>query len=156
MRITLIVALSLWPATLAVAQEEPLVPGTRVRVTAAQPPGEARVGMYQGLQGGLLEIEIDATRFSYQINDLTRLEVSRGHKPSIVGGVAGFVLGGAIGALALGCLANRDDYGVVCAGQNDTKFWTGAIGGGAVMGLLGAWLFRTERWVPIDIARLRR
>jgi len=156
MRIALIVLLSLWQVSASLAQDAPLLPGARVRVTSAKPPGEARVGMYQGLQGGLLELEANSTRFSYPLNEITRLELSRGHKPSIVGGVVGFVLGAGMGGFGLGCLANRDDYGVVCAGQNDTKFWVGAVGGGVLGGLLGAWLFREDRWVPIDLARLGR
>ena len=112
--------------------------------------------MYQGLQGGLLELEVNSTRFSYPLADITRLDVSRGYKPSLVGGVVGGILGAAMGGFGLGCLANRDDYGVVCAGQNDTKFWVGAVGGGVLGGLLGAWLFREDRWVRIDLARLGR
>lgn len=156
MRIALIVLLSLWQVSVSLAQDAPLLPGARVRVTSAQPPGEARVGMYQGLHGGLLELEANSTRFSYPLADITRLDVSRGYKPSLVGGVVGGILGAAMGGFVLGCLANRDDYGVICAGQNDTMLWTGVIGGGALMGFLGARLFRTERWARVDLAGLGR
>ncbi|HET6763371.1 MAG TPA: hypothetical protein VFH27_06855 [Longimicrobiaceae bacterium] len=64
---------------------------------------------------------------------------SRGY--SVVGGVAGFVVGAAAGG-ALGCLANRDDYGVFCGGQDDTKVFVGAALGAAVGAALGAVIFR--------------
>ena len=49
--------------------------------------------------------------------------------------MVGAVAGAAIGA-ALGCLANRDDYGVFCGGQSDTKAVIGAVVGAGA----GAWI----------------
>jgi hypothetical protein len=61
-------------------------------------------------------------------------------RPSVVGGVVGFVLGAAAGGL-VGCAANRDSYGVFCAGQNDTKVFVGAAIGGIAGATAGALIF---------------
>ncbi len=62
------------------------------------------------------------------------LEGSLIRRRTVTGGVIGFVVGAAAGAF-VGCLANRDDYGVLCGGQGDTKVLVGA-GVGAVVGAL--------------------
>jgi hypothetical protein len=72
-----------------------------------------------------------------------QLDASR-RKPSLLGGVVGFVVGGVAGGL-VGCSTNRDDYGVFCAGQSDTKVVLGAAAGGVVGGALGALLFGRNR-----------
>jgi membrane associated rhomboid family serine protease len=81
--------------------------------------------------------------------DVHRLEASLGRAPSVPGGIAGLVLGGAVGG-ALGCLANRDDYGVFCGGQRDAKVVVGAVLGGAVGAAVGAVALRRERWRPVE------
>jgi hypothetical protein len=60
---------------------------------------------------------------------------------SVAGGIGGFIVGGAAGG-ALGCLANKDSYGVFCGGQDDTKFVVGAALGAVVGAALGAMIFR--------------
>jgi len=62
---------------------------------------------------------------------------------SVAGGIGGFILGGVAGG-ALGCLANKDDYGVFCGGQDDTKVFVGAALGAAVGAALGAVIFRHD------------
>jgi hypothetical protein len=62
-------------------------------------------------------------------------------KPNVTGGIIGFVVGAAAGA-TVGCLANKDDYGVFCAGQNDTKVVVGALVGGVAGAAVGALLFK--------------
>lgn len=64
-------------------------------------------------------------------------------KPNVTGGIIGFVVGAAAGA-TVGCLANKDDYGVFCAGQNDTKVVVGALVGGAAGAAVGALLFKRK------------
>jgi hypothetical protein len=60
---------------------------------------------------------------------------------NVTGGIIGFVVGAAAGA-TVGCLANKDDYGVFCAGQNDTKVVVGALVGGVAGAAVGALLFK--------------
>lgn len=63
-----------------------------------------------------------------------------GRRPNTTGGIIGFVVGAAAGA-TVGCLANKDDYGVFCGGQDDTKVVVGAVIGGAVGAAVGALVF---------------
>lgn len=62
-------------------------------------------------------------------------------RPNYLAGAIGLVIGAGAGG-ALACLANRDDYGVYCAGQDDTKVAVGAAMGGVAGALAGALLFR--------------
>lgn len=66
-------------------------------------------------------------------------ELIAGRKLSVTGGVIGAVVGAAAG-VALACLANRDSYGVYCAGQDDAKLVIGGVIGAGVGGFIGAWL----------------
>lgn len=65
------------------------------------------------------------------------LDRSIAHRRSLAGGVAGFVVGAAAGAF-VGCLANRDDYGVLCGGQSDTRVFVGAAIGATAGALIGS------------------
>lgn len=62
-------------------------------------------------------------------------------RPNLLAGAIGLVVGAAAGG-ALACLDNRDDYGVYCGGQNDTKVAVGAALGGVAGAAAGAFLFR--------------
>jgi hypothetical protein len=66
-----------------------------------------------------------------------------GRRYSVAGGIGGLVLGAAAGG-ALGCLANKDGYGVFCGGQDDAKVVLGAAVGAAAGAVLGAVLFRHD------------
>ena len=94
----------------------------------------------------------DTSLLALRLAEISRVEVSRGRKSGIVGGVVGLLLGAAAGGV-LACTANRDDYGVFCGGQDDTKLVIGAAIGGAAGAALGALLFRRERWTPVAIPR---
>ena len=72
----------------------------------------------------------------------------------MVAGVVGAIAFAGIGGVAA-CAANRDSYGVFCAGQDDTKIVIGAVLGGLVGGTLGALLFRRDRWVTVDLTSRR-
>ncbi len=81
------------------------------------------------------------------------LEVSRGHAPGPVPTLAGLLLGTAVG-FALGCAANRDDYGVYCGGQSDATVLHGR-GPQGPGGAAGALLFRREQWAAVALPPLR-
>jgi hypothetical protein len=130
------------------AQGPALAVGTRVRVVERE-PGTTRVGVYRGLAPGGLTLGIDSTTLTIPRENILRLEQSLGRKPSVPAGIVGFLVGGLAGG-ALGCLANKDDYGVYCGGQDDTKVIVGAALGGIGGALLGAFLFRTERWHAVE------
>ena len=136
------------------AQADPVVIGSRLRITTTVGP-VTRIGIFQGTRDSSVLLQTPATSLTFPIGSISRVEVSSGRKLSKTGGVVGFLLGAGAGGFALGCLANRDDYGVLCGGQNDTKFVVGAVAGGLVGGAIGALLFRSERWRPVDLARIR-
>ena len=123
----------------------------RLRVTT---DAGLEVGAYRLLTDTTLVIA-SGTPTTIALSRISRLEYSRGRRASTASSVAGFFAGALVGGLA-GCAANRDDYGVFCGGQNDSKVVTGAAIGGAVgIGLAGA-LFKREHWRTIDVNELRR
>ena len=155
MRIPLAALALVWPLSTTLAQDIPqLTSRSRLRVTVTGPQARAQVGVYQALTDTTLVLSAGSSPLTFPLNSISRLELSRGHKASIPGGVVGFILGGAAGGV-IGCAVNTDDYGVFCAGQDDTKVYVGAALGGAIGAALGAFLFRRERWSPIDLAALK-
>lgn len=152
MRIALLAVVLLWPLGVLSAQElQPLTVGARVRVTIGGPVARVQIGTFQALLDTALLLKAGPSPLTISLDNIERLELSRGHKASVVGGVVGLVVGAAAGGFVLGGLANRDDYGVIGGGQDDTKLFVGAALGGVVGAVLGATLFRRERWVPVDL-----
>ena len=130
----------------------PLNPGTRIRVTVR--PSTTQVARFASLTGTeLLVTAADSTR-AIPLATIERLEASQGRSPGVVAGVVGAIAFAGIGGVAA-CAANRDSYGVFCAGQDDTKIVIGAVLGGLVGGTLGALLFRRDRWVTVDLTSRR-
>jgi hypothetical protein len=141
--------------SIAAAQEPgPPRPGDRVRVTLIQRAPLVRVGVLASVHGDALGLDTPLGSSVIPLATIRSLELSRGRRPNVPLGVAGLVLGAAAGG-AVGCLANRDSYGVFCAGQDDTKVIAGAVAGGVVLGAVGALVFRRERWATVDLAFLR-
>jgi MFS family permease len=154
MRIRLALLGLCWPLVSVGAQAVvQLTPATRLRVSAESPVGLVQTGSYRGLTDTTLALFTGGSLVTIPLADITRVEISRGRKPSLAGGIVGFVLGGAAGGV-VACTANRDDYGVFCGGQNDSKLVVGAALGGAVGAALGALLFRREKWRVVDVRQL--
>lgn len=127
-------------SALSAQQPSPSAPDSPLGVTVAAPDLWLPSGAFPAPGGApLLPGTVAAT--TVVPVGLTFQETRRARKPSVVGGVVGFVLGAAAGG-ALGCLANEDDYGVFCGGQDDRKVYLGAALGGVVGGTLGALLLR--------------
>ena len=146
-------------ASLAHAQaraydHDPLTADTRLRVRAEQSIVRVETGTYHALTDSTLVLSRDDALVTVPRASITRVEISRGRKPGVAGGMVGFLLGAAAGG-ALACAANRDDYGVFCGGQDDSKLIVGAALGGAAGAALGALLFRRERWKVVDAGQLR-
>jgi hypothetical protein len=155
MQIRLLVFAVCWPLVPLGAQDAvPLTADTRLRVTAEHGIARVETGTYHALTDTTLVLSCGASMITLPLASITRVEVSRGQKPNVAGGVVGFLLGAAAGG-ALACTANRDDYGVFCAGQDDSKLVLGAALGGVAGAALGALLFRKERWRVIDVSGLR-
>lgn len=154
MRLLLLVAVC-WPVGLLQAQDAHApITDARLRVTTEHPLLRVDIGTYQTLTDTTLVLSRGPARITLPLAGITRVEVSRGRKPSIVGGVVGFLVGAVAGG-ALACAANRDDYGVFCGGQDDSKVILGAAVGGVVGAGAGALLFRRERWRVTDLGPLR-
>ena len=118
--------------------------GQRVRITTSA-PGTTRVGTWRGADAANVSIQVDSTTLTIPRGTITRLEQSMGKKPNMAMGVIGLLFGAGVGG-ALGCLANKDDYGVYCGGQDDTKVIVGAALGGLAGAAAGALLFKREAW----------
>lgn len=145
MRILLLLFALFGPVRPLSAQDaRPPGPDARLRVTALESGSPVRVETRPASSDTAQRIESGASSRTVSVGTVGRPEVGRGRKPSVLGGVAGFLVGGAVGGV-LGCLANRDDYGVFCGGQSDTKVFLGVALGGAAGGTLGALLFGRER-----------
>lgn len=134
----------------AAAQTEQLTPGARIRVSVSGPPLRTQVARFEQLTDSAL---VTSGNVVIPITSITRLELSRGRKLNVVGGAVGSIVGIAVGA-AIACDANRDSYGVFCGGQNDTKVAVGAGIGGVAGAVLGAFLFRRDRWMPVNLQRV--
>ena len=141
------------------ASAQTLAPGTRVRFSH---PGEGRrTGAVIALAADTLEVRIDgrAEAARLPIDQISRLEVSRGmqRQPLRRAGI-GFVVGAAIGAIGVAA----EESGC----HRETEFCLGAGGGalvggifyGAVGGVLGlaAGVIPSEKWerVPIEPRRV--
>lgn len=154
MNILLAVAVFLLPCSIVLAQEVPsLTAGTRLRITVINPRLGVEIGLYRALTDTTLTILKGSSTRVLPLSEINRLEWSRGRRPSLLGGMLGFVVGVAVGGV-VGCVLNRDSYGVFCTGQNDTKVVVVAGLGGGVGAVLGAMLFRGDRWQAVDLAQL--
>ena len=138
----------------ALGQEgAPLARGARVRVTTFDPDAAPSTGVFERWTGSALLIYDQDEALTIPFDDIDILEVSEGRRYSTGGVIVGGLLGVAAGGAA-GCAANRDDYGVFCGGQSDTKVFVGAALGAAAGAALGAVLFRSERWTAVPLLGL--
>jgi hypothetical protein len=136
------------------AQQAPLLaPGTRVRVTVASPESrtgaDVFIGRYRGRDDAALWLEPGPAPAAIPLGQLRGLEVSLGRKPSVLRTTIAAFIGATVGTFAVGCLANRDSYGLLCLGQDDSKFVIGFVAGGLVGAAIGAWLFPREEWQAV-------
>ncbi len=152
MRAAFVVLALCCPLAVLNAQDTVLAPGARLRVTSEHRMPRIEIGRYHALTDTTLVLSRDTAILALPLADISGVEVSRGRKPGIAGGVVGLLLGAAAGGV-IACTANRDDYGVFCGGQDDTKLVIGAAIGGAAGATLGALLFRRERWTAVDVPR---
>jgi hypothetical protein len=154
-----------------------LVPGQRVRVTAAAPHADAWIGEVVGSHDGRLVVRLDSTHAeTLAVGEIRRLELSRGMGSSAragagIGGVAGFVAGLVAGFATRPrgrpCKLSDDWLGILDPDLRcvvtiaEDVGWVGALGaGGGLAGVgLGALIglpFHAERWerMPPDRVRL--
>jgi hypothetical protein len=123
--------------------------GTRLRVTSGTSPDTVQIGRLEAVSDSALVLYSAGATRTIPLETIRRLEASRGRPPNAVAGVVGLLLGVAVGGV-LGCAVNRDDYGVLCAGQSDTKVALGAAIGGVGGAAFGTFVFRRELWRGVD------
>jgi surface antigen len=157
MRRTIVaVVVALLPGAVGADGPPPVDPGARLRVSVAGSGARPISGTLDALRDGSLVLATDGQTRAFPLATISRVEVSQGRHVSRRAVVIGAVAGGVAGALVGGCLANKDDYGVACAGQDDTKYVIGGLVGGVAGGALGAWLGKSERWEDVDLRRSAR
>jgi hypothetical protein len=148
----LIAALLIAPVTGTFAQELPLQPGQRVRLTAASLGMERQPAVFQSLRGDTLVAVTDST-VSCPLASVTRLEAYQGRRGHTwLGAGIGFAFGAVVGGVTGGNACKT----LGC----DDMSWAAVVGGG-IGGLAGALLgggigalSRTDRWEEIALERV--
>ncbi|MES2124962.1 MAG: hypothetical protein V4503_09795 [Gemmatimonadota bacterium] len=122
--------------------------GARLRITPADRVTARWIGVVHHVGPDTLVVVGGTGPVDLVRGATARLEISRGRHSSLPATVLGFFGGAALGGFGLGCLANRDDYGVLCGGQHDTRLVVGAGLGGLLGAFVAQALSRRERWQP--------
>jgi hypothetical protein len=149
--LTLLTVLALAFFTDAIAQEQPLQPGQRVRVTAPTLDMDRHEETFQQLRGDTLVVI--STRCP--LSDVARLEEYRGRK--LWGWWKGGLIGLAVGAgagLAVG--ASSD-----CTSWDQSEEWCTGVGAGIgagaglLVGTAVGFAIKTDRWEDVPLDRVR-
>ncbi|MFC1639848.1 hypothetical protein ACFL3B_03680 [Gemmatimonadota bacterium] len=151
------------PDRTASAQQPPLQPGERIRLTTWTPWSPEIAGTCMAVDRDTLRVlaEPDATALAIPLDSLHRLHVYGGKKSSGGNGaVLGAFVGGLGGGTLSGVLYEETECELVCVmdlEQADVILMgilTGAVLGGVVGGAVGA-LIKTDRWEEVPLDRLR-
>lgn len=153
-RYTLLCAIAaLVPASLAAQQRLYLPEGARVRID-----GEF-TGSVADLWNDTLVLQATDQygrgSLTLAVNDIERLEVSRGRKGNAVAGAVAGLFAGALVGLAAGTASCEDSFIFSrgdCIGMSAAGFAAIGVGVGALIGALA----KTEHWetVPVDAVRV--
>ena len=157
-RLTIIplTVLAVTPFTSVTAQEQPppVEPGARVRVTAPDLGINRQVATFDALESGVLIVTADST-MRCPLSDVTRLDVHKGRESHLwFGAGLGFVTGALVGA-TWGTSGGSD-----CGDldQLNCQLFGAAIlaaPGALIGGLVGGFLWKTDRWEEVPLDRLR-
>lgn len=144
--------LLLAPFTNALAQEQPLQPGQRVRITAPDLGINQQVATFDALASGVLIVTADST-MRFALADVTRLDMLAGRRGHPWRGAGLGFLGGAIvgTAIAAGATDTGDEwYDLIVA------FGAGVgAGSGLLVGAVAGAFIKTDRWEEVPLDRLR-
>jgi hypothetical protein len=153
----LLAVLVLAPLTDAMAQDQPLQPGQRVRVTAPGLGINRQVATFDGLAGDALVVTADST-MRWPLANVTRLDVHRGRGVSatrwVAMSVGGLALGAGIG-WGIGKAIDESCEGTFCLDL--AQGWGLGVGAaiGFVAGFTAGALIKTDRWEEVPLDRLR-
>ena len=143
------------PCTVAVGQPTALTTGNRVQVTSAAHGADKVVGTVLAIQNDTLVLQVEKITNPIRLpfSAITDIQVSRGQRRQVGGGI---VMGGAIGAgvgMLLGFAAGDDDPGILAMSAGD-KAAIGAVllgvAGAGIGGLVGARSSR-EKWEHVPL-----
>ena len=158
--------------TVALAQAFPLEPGARIRLTVpcelTPPPAPERrrvvcafTGKLVGWRTDTIDLAMDGTSSSYNLNTVRQLEVSRGYRSHwLLGTGIGFVVGAGSTFLVLrhgGSTSLCNQSANQDALRSSECLGLVGLGGlaGAGLGALIGGRTRTERWQSVSHERLR-
>jgi hypothetical protein len=143
--------LLLTPLADAAAQELPLQPGQRVRVTVPSADVSKQQATFQRVAGDTLVL----SSASYAMADVTRLDVHAGRRSNAWGGAL-------IGALVLGSasLVTVEVFcnsGQMTCGSENASAMAGVLGvvGGAWLGAAIGAFVKSDRWQEVSLDRVR-
>jgi hypothetical protein len=134
------------------------VPGDRVRFT--HPDEGTRIGTVVAMTADTLEVLIPGRREAalLPLDQMTRLDVSRGTGRHLRRAAVGFTVGAGVGALAGYATGTNDctKQGLFCIDRGGSALLVGAFLGvlGGVGGLI-AGVVPTEKWERISLERRR-
>jgi hypothetical protein len=164
-----VIVLTSWVPFKARAQEQPLRPGTPVRLTvpcdrptrpADDQGSRCRVrGEWLGSRADTVSLTVAGSTTAFDLDAVSRLEVSRGRRSHwLVGAGVGFVAGAGATYLVLnsgGSTALCDRSANQDAISSGECLGLTAAGGlaGAGLGALVGMLFRSDRWEEFPLAR---
>jgi hypothetical protein len=158
------VILALASAGDAAAQRPAVEPGQRVRITAPLVGLQEVTATVFSVGGGALVVTGDST-VRVRLEDVTRLEVSRGRKSNCASGLGWGFLAGATTGVVIGLASGSERQGslfgggcwMLCSAGAKAMVAGAALGtAGAVVGLVVGAIVRSEKWkrVPLDGVRV--
>ena len=150
MKLVLIALALLGAAGIALADDAPLAPGARVRITLLAHPDAPMIGSLLAYRPDSLSfaVEPDSVQRTYAIGEIGKFEKSDGlhsntTKGAVIGAVAGGVAAGLIGALFASAIKEGDTEAIpLVLGAG------GAIGGGLIGAAIGEGS-KHEKWEQV-------
>ncbi len=143
------------PVYLNAQEESPVLPGTRVRISAPRVATDRILGTVISMDANTLVLKssIQLAPVSIPLRSINKFEVSKGQKSKVVTGIVnGFIIGAPAGAL----------LGGVRGGYDDVPTAAVAVSGAVIGGLLGAGTGgiigrsqKTDRWEEVPLERIR-
>ncbi len=141
------------------SQEIPAVtPGARVRAWISQPADQKFVGTLLEIRGDTLFLQGEGRADTTRIlrTALTRLDISAGQmRHTGTGAAAGFLIGGAGGALAGFLIANGQNCDGGCGGLGALLFGAIGAGSGLLIGTVVGGNTTSDRWQEVPGDRFR-
>jgi hypothetical protein len=157
-RILLLFVVSVIAAGAASAQSLP-TPPARLRIATPELGKSTAIGTLLAVRGDtmLMRLEDSADTTALAMSDLTKLEVSTGHRRPIARGLGIGLLAGAAIGVVVGAASGDDREGFISLSAEE-KAAVGAVFfggvGGVAGGIIGA-TRRVERWQRVSLATAR-